>query len=524
MNALLRLLGINSEFERLFYQREYRTLAGERQRIILALIAILFFTLLALGYAVGSIENLGKKMNNPFTNWVDLSITEDYVAKKSRDIETYYTEEEQKENFQLADVRGWVIFNLEMYRSDFNPILHPIDSLSYATWGRSIDADDPLLQKIVAEDNLLWKSPALNLQEEGLSNCEIIITEEMLDRLDFDTRDPEVGYVFVRESDLPMPIQVVGVVRELPKFCNFISSPQFYNIKNAKRDGFRNCADLMQVTKEGDNNFAFLVDSQAEAEALKQLGREFFTNGEPPEIQITEQLTSGSKEWSICELSFFPTDSPSLDSIDQFLDLARQRETPIGRVVKLECSSDICDLIAPENYYYLAFNFNRLNFVRNFKDSMKEEHDVDIDMSQVEAKENFALVSQLTFVISLILLGFGVLSIMFFVNNLLRSHLFKVRSNLGTFKAFGLSNRFLTLIYLKIIFSFLVVSIFIAFGGTVLVDIIEHSIMKEESRFNIFSSWILIAITTLVIVSLIISTRTTKQILGDTPGNLIYGR
>ena len=470
MKGLLRILGINSEFERLFYVNESRTLAGERNRIILALITILFFTLLALGYAVGSIQNLEKKMNNPFTNWVDLSITEDYVSAKARDIENDYTKKEKKEAFQLSDVRGWVIFNLEMYHNNFNPVIHPVDSLSYSTWGRSLDVDDPLLQKITSDENLIWKSPDISIEEEGLANCEIIITEEMLDRLGFDPQNPDIGCIFVRESNTPMPVRIVGVVRELPKFCNFITSPQFYNIKNAKREGVRNCGDLLIGTKEGDTNFSFLVDSRTEIKALKKLSENFFKGDSPPEVQITEKIISGNNSLGICEFSFFPTDKPSLDSVNQFLEVSSQQGIPLGKVFKMECSSSICDIIAPENYYYLAFNFNRLNYVRNFKDDLKNEYDVEIDMSQVEAKENFALVSQLTFVISFILLGFGMLSIVFFVNSLLRSHLFKVRSNLGTFKAFGLSNRFLNFIYLKIIFSFLLISIFIAMTATIIVD------------------------------------------------------
>ncbi|MCA1764545.1 MAG: hypothetical protein LC664_16355, partial [Flavobacteriales bacterium] len=151
------------------------------------------------------------------------------------------------------------------------------------------------------------------------------------------------------------------------------------------------------------------------------------------------------------------------------------------------------------------------------------EDGIEIDTRQVEVKENFALVSSLTWTISVILLAFGVLSIILFVNNLLRTHLFKVRTNLGTFKAFGLSNSFLNTIYLKIISVFLFIAILIAFLLAGIVDLIEHFIY-EESRFNIISPWVLVAILLLVVVSLFISFRTSKRILGDTPGNLIYNR
>jgi hypothetical protein len=69
---------------------------------------------------------------------------------------------------------------------------------------------------------------------------------------------------------------------------------------------------------------------------------------------------------------------------------------------------------------------------------------------------------------------FAASNIVFFVNNLLRTHLFEVRSNLGTFQAFGLSNHFLVRIYLKIIFAFLTISALAAFLLSIIVDRFEQ--------------------------------------------------
>ena len=102
--------------------------------------------------------------------------------------------------------------------------------------------------------------------------------------------------------------------------------------------------------------------------------------------------------------------------------------------------------------------------------------------------------------------------------------LFEVRSNLGTFQAFGLSNRFLVNTYLKIIFSFLLLSIGLAFILAAIVDRLEQYWMGNESRFDLFNVVILAAIAVLVLISLLLSNRTIKRILGDTPGNLIYER
>ncbi|HKL03622.1 MAG TPA: hypothetical protein VJ911_08100, partial [Cryomorphaceae bacterium] len=66
MKGFLKLLRLHSDYERLFFLNEYRTLLGKNSRIIGFLIVILFLTFLALGYSIGSIQYLEKRMSNPY--------------------------------------------------------------------------------------------------------------------------------------------------------------------------------------------------------------------------------------------------------------------------------------------------------------------------------------------------------------------------------------------------------------------------------------------------------------------------
>jgi len=525
MKTILRLLGLNSDFQRLFYINEYAALAGEKKRTILALILILFLTLLALGYAVGGIQNLERKMNNPFTNWVDLNIIDDRTSQIAGDIRRDYMQAEKQEAFQIDNVKGWVKFNYEFYDQSFDPTSPKDDSKLYGIWGRSIEADDKLIGQVLSGDNLIWKHPDLNLEEVALENCEIMITEELMKKLEFDLNRPDIGGIFMREGDGVLFLKVVAVVRELPSLCKFACSPEFYNIRASKFEGIRKCGELMSSNFRGKRSgFNFIASANVKASELKKLAKLFFVNIEAPEVQISEVLRNGANSWNNCEFSFLPSETPTQDSIDLFLAHATAKGNSINRFITVECGTGYCTELDSDNYHYLAFNFNRLDDIRKFKDDINDTHKLIVDMSLVEAKENFALVGRLTLIISLILLAFGILSIILFVNNLLKSHLFKVRSNLGTFKAFGLSNHFLNTIYLKIIFSFLILSILIALGITVVIDRVEQAMFLDESKFNVFSSWVLFALIGLVIISLIISYNTIKKILGDTPGNLIYER
>lgn len=521
MKIILRLFGIRSDFDRLFFINESQSLSGEKNRVVLALIVILFFTLIALGFAVGSIENLEKKMSNPFTNWVNLEVSSEFMSQRAQSIVDTYTKDEYKESLLLKDVRGWVKFNLEFFHQDYDPTIHVIDTLSYATWGRSIEDEDPLLDEVMKPENLVIGPSTTESYDSVVEDCRVVITEDLALRLGFSLDQP-IETIFMKDGIHPMVVQVAAVVKELPKYCDFICSPQMYNIKNAKIEE-KDCGSFIHHPREGDTGFQFIVSSDDQLN-YKSRTNSFFVGQENPSFRIIDPFNSGSSEYAICELSFAPVDRPTLDSVNLFIESLRTEGLPISNMASMDCGVDYCYEISPINYYYLAFNFERLDNVRQLRDDMEEQFNIPIDMSQVEAKENFALVSQLTLIISSVLLAFGVLSIILFVNNLLKSHLFKVRPHLGTFQAFGLNNKFLTRLYCRIILAFLCVSIAIAMVASILVEFIEQAIQGEDSRFDIFDPWIAGAIGILVTISLIVSLRTIKSILGDTPGNLIYQR
>lgn len=523
IKILLRFLGIKDEFGQLFFLNESRSLSGEKNRVILALVVILIFTLLALGFAAGSIAKLQKKMDNPFTNWVDLGVTSVDISDQARLIEERYTDDEVGQELKLMDVRGWVKFNLEFFHQDFNPTLHPIDSLSHGAWGRSIDGDDPILAKIFESDEV--KIMVNDYDELGdlVSGCNIIITEHFAERLGYSAEHYPIGSTYLRNGEHILAVNVTAVIKELPKFCEFACSPQLYNILVGKQDLRGNRCDRF-VKRPGQTSiYSFTVPENSDG-SYKARALEFFDVQSVPNVRKSASITNGKQTLDVLELSFVPSDTVSIDDAKLYVQTLREANLPIGLLASIECGTDECYELLPEDYYYLAFNFNRLDHIRRFQVDLKENFDVDVDMSQVEAKENFALVSALTLIISSILLAFGVLSIILFVNNLLKSHLYKVRPHLGTLTAFGLNNRFLTRLYQRIIFAFLFIASGVALIVGIIVDFIENALQGNESQFNIFSYWIVVALAVLFVVSIVVATRTIRKILGDTPGNMIYGR
>lgn len=523
LQLLYTILGFRTDFEKLFFQNEFKALAGNKWRTIFSLLAILLLTFLALGFAIGSIDNLKSKMDNPFTNWIDIDVNRE-IASKSDQVQARFM---NKDTASLFDLNSLVSFSrnaLHFYHKDFNPFKHKKDTLQYIGWGRTIEADEALFKRILDPEKgtLIWASKNIFENEEiSFSDCEIIITKSLMEDLGYEN-PATIGHVIINDDELVF-LKVIAVVSELPGRNRFVVSPKLYNFINAEIIDTKRCRDqLLLKNEEGSNSFTFLVEKKEDVKLISYLADQFFIK-ERPSIEPHRSYIIGEHKYESIHLSFLPINAPSLDSIQQFVAFAKRKST-IKEHAYVDCGATICDYLNPMALHHLAFHFNRLDLIRTFKKDMSSQFGIEIDMNQVEAKENFALVSRLTLAISFILLIFGILSIVLFVNNLLKTHLHKIRSNLGTFQAFGLSNKFLVLSYLKIIFSFLFISILIAFFLAVIADRIEYSYFLDESRFNIFDYWILLAVLALIAVSLALSTLTIKKILGDTPGNLIYER
>lgn len=527
MNPFLKKLHqISSDFEQVFFLNEYRSLAGANLRTIFALVTIMFFTFLALGFAVGGMENLEKKMSNPFTNWVNIDVNS-AINKQSADIQYAYDNQQVKDSLGLKNMNGFTRFVFDFYDKEYDPFLHIQDTLHRNIWGRSIEPDEALLDNVLIPENLIWKS------KTEMEACDIIVTTSLLTSTKFGIpgQNDSVLYLPIKhdimnevtkESESYLAyIRVHAVVNEIPGLGNrFVCFPKLHNIIYAKIIEEKKCQTIERNAKDA-NNYFLLTDNRENLPKVEALLQEKFKSSPFVDIENTYKVQKGDLYG--LRLSFESTDAPSLDSIRKFVKDVN-KETHLCEYSFIDCGGDQCDYLEPSEYNYLAFHFDKLEHIRKFKRDIFDKFNIEMDMSQVESKENFWLVSRLTLFISIILLSFGILSIVLYVNSILKNHLFNIRSNLGTFQAFGLKDSFLKKTYLKIILSFMAISILVAFILTVIVDRVEQLIKADESMFNIFSPWILIAIFSLVLINLLLATRTIRKILSDTPGNLIYGR
>jgi len=121
-----------------------------------------------------------------------------------------------------------------------------------------------------------------------------------------------------------------------------------------------------------------------------------------------------------------------------------------------------------------------------------------------------------------------------FISNVLSRHLDKIKNNIGTFKAFGISNKALLKIYFTLTLWFIISSMIISFlistafgylggirGGLALVN---ATIEPGERYFDMFNYWLLASTLIIILVTMTVIYFTANKILKRTPGDLIYNR
>lgn len=503
-----KILNIRTDFQALFFRNEYGSLIGRSGKGMLTLVVILLLTLLALGTAIGGLEYLDVRMNNPFTNWVNVPITAAY-EKKIPIVRDSFAVENVRNRYKLNNISDYVAYGELFFDAE--------SGQRYFYKGRTVTPDDDLIKKVLdSGSGNVVSGFAFDRPEDEIENmCGVIVTRRMLKELHYDNPTAQRKIPIAVDS-FTVWFDIISVVEELPDLSDFVSMPRLYNMMafSFDRTGF------MDVS--GDRNQLYFLSENGDTKALTEKMKAAFSDF--PRVNKLKQseivLNDNQKHYlyQIIFNDFFKADATV--TLQQRVGNALDKADAYQPYADWRCTERMTTIDRP---YHLAFNFTELDRVRPFKKYMQQEFDMEISMAQIESKENFALVSRLTFFISVILFLFGTASIVFFVDSLLKTHLQKVKTNLGTFKAFGLNNKLLINTYLKIIMTFLGAATLIAFGLALIVAGAEE-LWNKESTFNLLNEWVALAIVLLFLISYFKSRHTIGKILSHTPGDLIYNR
>jgi len=517
---------MSNDYFRLFVRREGKVVLGRHCSSLWLLTAVLTVTFLAIAFSNGSLDYLAYKMDDPFINWVD--IKNDYGEGDFFGLEYGLEEQTAKDRYHYHDYQTDYYFNYMFLGSDR-------EHIQYLKCRFFQDLNTSLVDAILSEDNLYKDCRVRDLSALDPNTIGVIITQEKLNLLGYDEVPAYIdlcrycigadtlGFeLYQNHGRVPLP--VLGVVKRLPGNVDLISTEYCYKQEN------------------NDNTYPFDLNNPRYARSLHYFVPSDVDCGEfsakledlmssfPEADAVVDEYGYYCPEVQSFKDGKFISVSPSVGELP--LDVVGCVNSEIMRIYGgkdvhrlYEYEFSDCQL---SQKAFISVHFNDLDSIRAFESYVKDNYKVKIEMSQINAKENFNAVSIMANILSWSMIVFAIVCIILFIVNLLQSYFQKVKRNLGTFKAFGISNMELISVYVLImaatISAAVVLSLAIAFCTQ---EILPLFGILKDGTFNYLSLWSSKTfLSILVIVAASVSTvyAVMDKLLKSTPGDLIYDR
>jgi|GEM_PF-2139260 len=530
--------------ERLFVEREYAAVRGRNGRVAGLLMAMVLATLLAVMLARSGMSHLRRSMNDPFTSLVSINVSNASYGGNYDSIRHYLQGCAASGRFQADKASGSYIdlwpFHTLKSGGDENALV-----VSF-----SLRHDRDLLDKILQPDNLLHDDlvpGGVRMVAPDAYSDGIVISREFLEALGCDLEALRTKRILMVRGGFTAPLRVLAVVHTLPERARCLAEHALVmdlkDTEGRRTFPYRRDYDALRI----------LVDAGAEQEeGLAKRFSVFFGEEVFVEVEDVDDIATHSKAlrvkrtngmgWSTDDLQHWHT---------KLADGFHSKWLSLRPAVWFDDirwhgpdSSTVYGANQPALYQFdqLTITFHALDSIGEFQRDIQERtgsndprdprKPVQLDLHRVEAQKNFAMVARLgNFLLSALVL-FALMAIMLYLYNLLRNHLDRMRMNLGTFMAFGLSPGFIEAGYLRIILllllrvsgtSLLVLLLFqavlwaIAKAGARLPGILEHvSVLTDP--------WLFVCIIAILVSSLVICHRQLARFLSVPPGDLIYNR
>ncbi|MGB1206063.1 MAG: hypothetical protein ACPG5B_10470 [Chitinophagales bacterium] len=559
----------NKDFIQLFRKREGKALLGEKSQNLKKLSAIFLLTFLVIGFAKGSLDYLDKKINSPFVKLVEMSVpfAETY---KMKNIQADLAADSLKKKYNYAKIEPYKNYPLTVCYHEKSK-----KKGSNNVTGRTIEHDNFLLNKIYDDNTFEGKPFGRGDKAAAKEDIGLIVTQKMLSKFGYAQNTPylllditaDVHDDVKRRESIKVPVPIRAVVENLPSSKEIIYTPYFYyqrspNIK--KNNGNTNTFDpsLNHLNKK-QLYYLLSTTDETKIDAFIEVAGSFFET-ESSRLSWGEMRANTDDEHNFnggTWLSIWFSDTPdSLTLNDMSIvhnKLMKDKKKELEqfdfvRTFQYDFSRPLEN--QQPDYDYLSISLESLTNVKEMRAYIFSKHQLEIDLSKVEALKNYNFVATLTIIISFALIAFSIISISMFVSNLLSTHLDKIKMNLGTFKAFGLDNLTLQNIYKKMMYEIvgkaaaigflgafvlgmfyvmrMLLSLFI-FAQQKLFDIQSNSIevcddgffaFTCENYFSLINTWTLLSVMVIGLIIHFTINRVIKKILQKSPGDLIYNR
>lgn len=488
-------------FIKIFAYPELKSIL-KRIWLLLFLLIVVIAALWSIGFSNGTLTFLKAKMDNPFIKFVSVVLPHNFDDKNDY--------KGDLDNINNKQQFGYNNYNLI---PTYYPNFRGINGKEPAGYMRMINTDDEIYKFIMSASNMVLTPNAVSLKDATWS-C--IVTESYLNKLGYDnlTNAPFINYILKGDTDTYVPIAVSAIVKQLPDNHDlFVSENLFFSIR-----GDFGSNNPLEITNEVHKSYvSAFIQTDKDVETIKveleKLGLDYVPSDDKPSYVngiVIKSLADPLIDFDILKSKL------EKYKVWRYFDYNKVGKNPIIN-------------IDPDK---LIINFSSLDSVRSFQAYLLEKHKLKIDLNTVEAKENFNLFDKINSILSLVLSSFSILLIIYVITSMMFEHIEKNKKNLGTLKAFGLSNSSIIVLYsmisLVVIIIVFVIGYLIAelLGGAVsnyVLHLYQLNIAKDSSIFilnfdlNLVSWFILFPLFSTALFIAI-------KLHNKTPGDLIYER
>jgi hypothetical protein len=499
-----------SNYNTIFRKREFKAILGKRCGNFWILFLVFLLTVFALEFSRSGLKYLSYKMSDPFINWIEV--------KEQGDFQRFMEDiEKQKDEFSISTVEANNYILEYVFNSDFKKI---------RVEGRTIAHESKLLDKILDSDNAV----AVRGREISQNDYGWIVTKDLMTLLGYEDENRYplfINYTFPGDTAnlnrlgitnygdyFVIPIPIIAVVNQLPDLLDFITPSYFMQQKTSENKPFN-----VSIHENYYNDLCLAVENSDE-ETEQNIRAKLDASG----VQYDYDWEKGDFELALRDATKYRI--IVRDSLVQKLNEVAAEicsEPNIYRIYDYDFDAGY-QLRAN----YLSFMFTDLADVPNFATWAKEQHGIRIDMTQIEAKNNFNIFNILASLLCLFISVIAVCFVAIFLYFLIDSHFRRISKNLGTIMAFGLNNRAIVKIYLTVFVGMILLSltavIALLFGLEYLFNYLN--IVREGGLawFSIADKFVIGIIVLLPVVSAIVTVIFIHTKLRATPGDLIFER
>ena len=524
---------IFSPYQILLMQRESKAVMGRHALGLWLLSLVLIATFLSIAFSAGSMAYLEEKMNDPFTFW--LNIKRDSPSRNLRHVADEIMSDSLPERFLYNNAQTEISTSIDLFTEDGHPIAFSIQHYE--------DLGSDLIRKVLSEDNVIKKAgKPLSIKPDSISqeSLGVIMTLDAMRRLGYmDKGTP--AYVNLRlpanDADtlkfdtiggyVRAPIPLLAVVRRLPMNKDLLSSRYMYTQYNDERD-----VEPFNLSKEhyARRLYFFVPSGVEEFDDAVLLCIPDSLRSDPVQIE-GDRIQNRLRSWrSGCIKKVCIAGLPDIGTIHEIEQAILSQFAAKGVERVYDYDETHLDLNDDANFDNgLSIHFAKLDSIRSFEKYVTDRwKDLIVEMSQVNSKENFNAVSTMANILTVALIVFSIIAIVIFIVNMMQSYFQKVKRNLGTFKAFGMSTKELIRVYVTIIVGIVMTALAIALTMTWsvelflrIMDITKAGGAPHLILWNSRTLWAIVIILVCTVISVLLVMR---RLLRNTPGDLINDR